>query len=162
MACEICRAPKDIHACELCATRVCKNCVAYLSPDRIRLHPAPPATLKQIYCVECFESEAAPFLAQYDEAATRAVDVTMVSKNFRGPVDAVKRAAAPTKVDGHVDCRDAEEQLRFLAAWNGFDAILQVETGANQLRNHGYQSRRWWASGLFAKLAPAKASEESK
>ena len=163
MACALCRAPKDVDACESCGSRVCKNCVALLGPDRIEFYPAPPpALLRRAYCVDCFEREAAPLLEKYDLARSAADEVTLVAKAYRGEVPTLARAKGVTEVADHVDSRDAIRHLQFLAAWEGYDAVLGVESSARKLRNHGYETRRWSARGTFAKLDHGRFDSSSE
>lgn len=160
MACESCRAPKDIQGCESCGMRVCKNCVEYLTPERLEFLPEPKPDLVQIYCISCFERDAAALVARYDEAVEQAKEVITVAKNFKGPVDIVKKASTKTEVKGHPDRSDAIRHLSFLAAWGGYNAILEMEVGDTKQRNHGYETHRCHASGWFAKINPP--SEESR
>lgn len=153
MACQLCAAPKDVNTCEACGAPVCKNCVVFNPPEKYRYHPAPPAELKhEIFCVDCFERDAAPLLAHYDEVLARAHEVTVISKFFRGQIPTLKRARVKTSVDEHIDEKQAVEHLQFLAAWEGYDSVIQLEKESRQVRNHGYQTSRWKATGLFANL----------
>ncbi|MGE3262157.1 MAG: hypothetical protein AB7K68_10285 [Bacteriovoracia bacterium] len=153
MACQLCAAPKDTNTCEACEARVCKNCVVFNNPERYRFHPAPPAELKrEIFCVDCFERDAAPALAEYDAVLERSKEVKVISKLFRGPVPLVKQARVKTTVNDHVDVNIATMHLKFLCAWENYDSVVKFESEATKVRNHGYQKMSWRATGLFVLL----------
>lgn len=153
MACQLCAAPKTTNTCEACAAEICKNCVVFNNPEGYQFHPAPPESLKpKIFCADCFERDAAPLLAEYNEVMERAREVQIISRFFRGPIPLIKQARVPTTVDNHTDEKEATLHLAFLAAWEKFDTVIKFEATPTKVRNHGYQRMSWKATGLFVNL----------
>lgn len=153
MGCEICRAPKAGKTCEECDAEVCKNCVVHLAADRFAYHPdPPPILLKHTFCRDCHEREIAPIEAAYDEVQRRSEGITVVRKTFRGQLPCLKRASASTVVANAAAANLALRHLQFLAAWAGYDAVVDVEVIPTKVRNHAYETKRWDAVGWFANL----------
>jgi hypothetical protein len=46
----------------------------------------------------------------------------------------------------------AIQRLKFLAAWEGYDAVIEVSTKGEKVRNHGWETKNWSAKGILACL----------
>jgi hypothetical protein len=152
-SCELCRAPKSVRACEECGRDTCKNCLVHLAPEALAFHPDPPPFAKKsAFCVDCHEALVAPELAHYAEVLERSREITLVRPNYRGHLPVTKKAKNPTEVKDEIDRDEAVAHLCFLAAWEGFDAIIQFGTESRKLRHFGWEKKNWSASGLFVCL----------
>ncbi len=152
MSCDLCGAPKATKTCAECEAHVCKNCVRYLANDHLRFHPEPPSWAeKGVFCVECFETLVEPEIARYDEVFARSDAVKLVHDSYRGFIPCLKKAKDTTHVDhGDLGRGIALQRLKFLAAWEGYDSIIEVKTFGEKQRNHGWETKTWTASGVFA------------
>lgn len=151
--CALCHSEKNLRSCESCDSPVCRDCITHLEPERFRFHPTPPKLWrKKHFCLNCFEEKVAPELAHYDEMVEKSEEITIVSKAFRGQVPCIKRMQEPSHVKDHLDLKEAVAHLKFLAAWEGFDAVVGVENFSTKVRRHGYQHMEWKVVGHFAHL----------
>jgi len=153
MRCHLCHADKQLRDCAECDQPVCKSCSIFPDKEMVDFHPDPPKVLRHPHlCFQCHEEKVAPLMAQYNEIFEKSKDVTVVSKSFRGLVPCIKKKQEVSEVKRHLDEKIAVAHLKFLAAWNGFDAVVGVETVAKQVRRHGYEHSVWSARGHFAML----------
>ena len=138
-SCELCKAPKAPKTCGECGIAICKNCVRFLANDHMRFHPDPPPwSQKGIFCVECFERDVAPELERYDEVAARAENVKVVFDTYHGFIPCLKKAKETVRVEKNdLGKGIALQRLKFLAAWQGFDAVIETKVEAEKVRNHG-------------------------
>ncbi len=103
--------------------------------------------------MDCYDTLVAPEVAHYDEVAARSESVKLVYDTYRGFIPCLKKAKEPTVVSFEDLGRGiALHRLQFLAAWNDYDALIEVSATSVQVRNHGYQSKSWSASGIMACL----------
>lgn len=94
-----------------------------------------------------------PELARYDEVLARSEVVVVVYDSYRGFVPCLRKAKEPTRVRaGDAGRGIVIQRLKFLAAWDGFDAVIELETKAEKVRNHGWETKAWSGQGLFACL----------
>jgi hypothetical protein len=151
-ACTLCQAPKAFKTCDECGADVCKNCVRYLANDHLRFHPAPPPWSKHgIFCHDCYESLVAPELERYDEVMARSETVRIIWDTFHGYIPCIKKAKFPTTVENADLGRGiALQRLKFLAAWEGYDSVIDVSATGDKVRNHGWETKSWAAKGTFA------------
>lgn len=155
--CELCQAPKAAKSCAECGRAACKNCLCFLEQDKFRFHPEPPAfATKGIFCFECFESLVKPEVERYDEVLARSEKVTLIPISYRGYVACLRKAQYPTEVEAEAGKGIAVWKLKFLAAWQGYDAIVDLEAENRKTRNAGWESKVWNAKGLFVALDHAK------
>jgi hypothetical protein len=92
-----------------------------------------------------------PELSHYDEVAGRAELVKLVFDTFHGYIPCLKKCKVKTEVDREDLGRGiALQRLKFLAAWDSYDAVIEVSTTGKKVRNHGWETKSWSASGIFA------------
>ena len=151
--CDLCGAPKAIKTCGLCERDVCKNCVQYLEQDKLRFHPAPPAFAKHgIFCVDCYEEQVRAEVEKYEEVLARSEQVKIVRASFHGYIPTFKKAERTTEVNDDAGRGIAVNRLKFLCAWEGYDTVTELDTEHKKVRNHGWESKIWSASGRFVNL----------
>jgi hypothetical protein len=155
--CEVCAAPKANKRCGECGRSVCKNCVNFLSQDQFRFHPEPPAFAKVgVFCAECFDRLVRPELEHYEEVLARSEQVTLVGSSYRGYIPCLKKAKDPSEVTDDAGRGIAIWRLKFLAAWQGYDSVIELEAEHRKIRNHGWESKVWSARGHFVCLDHAR------
>lgn len=152
--CDLCRAPKAPKTCGECAAHVCKNCVRFLANDHLRFHPEPPAWAQYgVFCADCFSTFVEPEVAHYDEVAARAEHVKVVYDTFHGYIPCLKKAKEMTKVNKQDAGRGiAIQRLKFLAAWNDYDTVIELGTTGVKVQNAGWETKSWSAQGIFANV----------
>ncbi len=150
-ACDLCAAPKAAKSCGECAAHVCKNCVQYLEQDKFRFHPHPPAFAQHgVFCVDCFDALVRPEVERYEEVLARSETIVIVRSSFRGFIPCLKKAERMTEVKDDAGRGIAIWRLKFLAAWEGYDSIIELEAEHHKNRHHGWESKVWSARGQFA------------
>jgi hypothetical protein len=154
MNCDLCGAPKGTKSCGECERHVCKNCVRFLANDHLRFHPLPPPWAGSgVFCVECYDDFVAPEVAKYDEVFARSEHVRIIHDTFHGFIPTFKKAKFPTEVkEADLGRGIAIQRLKFLAAWEGYDSVVQLSTTGDKVRNHGWETKAWSAKGLFANV----------
>ncbi|MGZ3653376.1 MAG: hypothetical protein ACXVB9_14690 [Bdellovibrionota bacterium] len=152
--CELCGAPKAVKTCGECERNVCKNCVRYLANDHLRFHPEPPSWAKHgVFCADCFDTLVTPEVAKYDEVMERSEHVKVIHDTFHGYIPCFKKAKRSTEVTSEDLGRGiAIQRLKFLAAWEGYDSVIELSTTGTKVRNHGWETKSWNASGVFANV----------
>ncbi len=151
MPCALCLQPKSIRECGHCTRPICKNCVHYLDKEAFRFHPKPPKTLtKEIYCSDCYAEHVEKEMAKYQECLERAPAVVLIPKATSHEVKRKKNVVVDVK--RHLDENIAIMHMQFLAAWDGWNALLAFRTESKKVRNHGYEHTEWAASGTFAEI----------
>ena len=152
--CEVCQAPKATKTCGECSGSICKNCVRYLANDHLRFHPSPPPWAAQgVFCADCFETLVEPEVAKYDEVMARSESVKVMYDTFHGYIPCIKKAKRSTEVENDDLGRGiAIQRLKFLAAWEGYDSVIELKTTGEKVRNHGWETKSWSASGVFANV----------
>lgn len=157
MPCKLCQAPKTVKTCNVCQGDVCKNCVRYFDKEESPFFPKVPRVLqKTVFCFDCFEAKAQPEIEKYNEVLDRAREVIVVKKAYRGPITISKKKNETTTVKRKADEKIAVAQLQFLAAWEGFNAVLQLETDSFSKKNAGWETSEWSATGVFAEIDQEK------
>lgn len=152
-SCDLCGAPKSVKTCGECEAHVCKNCVKYLEQDRLRFHPELPAFTKHgVFCADCFDYLVQPELEKYDEVLARSEQITIVRSSFRGYIPCFQKADGFTEVKDDAGKGIAVWRLKFLAAWHGYDSIIELEAEHHKHRNFGWESKAWSARGQFANI----------
>lgn len=151
-SCYFCGRKAARNCCD-CEKPICKEDTHFIDREMVRYHPKPPKQFNQThFCPTCYERSVQPHVEKYEEIAARAKQVTVVRDNYRGQVPCLKKIALPKVVKKHADEFHAIEHLRFLAAYEGYDAVVELSTKGDQKRNAGWQTTEWSASGHFANL----------
>lgn len=151
-SCYFCGRKALRHCCG-CEKPVCKDDTHFVDRELLRYHPKPPKQFNLThYCPDCYERSILPHVEKYEEVRARAAKITIVRDNYRGLVPCLKRVNTPVTVKRHADEFHATEHMRYLAAEEGYDAIVDFSTEGKQKRNAGWQTTEWSARGYFANL----------
>jgi hypothetical protein len=150
-ACHLCSSEKNLLPCGLCQEPTCKSCIETLTKEQIQYHPKPPKQLHQRrYCFRCYEAKIAPEMEKYQALLDRANEIQVHKKGQKNLLRIQKREQISIQVKDLLDEYHAIMQLKVLAAWDEYDAILDLETKFIKVRKHGYEHKEWSAKGFFA------------
>lgn len=160
--CVSCRKPNATRSCGLCAGGVCKGCVQFVEPTTFSFLPTiPPELSHPHYCSGCYASVVEPALAEYEETMERARGVFVFFTTQKKRPTALKKAKEQVRV---VACADRDEtilRLAFLAAREGYNALLETEIDSKKVRNAGYQRSEWSGVAFPASVDAAKIDREA-
>lgn len=164
--CVSCRSTKPTSPCGVCEEGVCKRCVQRTNEETFRYLPELPDILQRPqYCSRCWDENVAAPLAEYEDTLEKAKAVSVLPKSYRATIPIQKKATREIRVE---DCPDRDEailKMAFLAASEGYNALIKAEVNAQKVRNHGYQKSSWSGSAIPAvidtrKLEDAELREE--
>jgi hypothetical protein len=155
--CTVCHSPKGVFVCGHCQEPVCKKCKQAFAKDRFAfLDPIPLELTHKAYCVNCYNRHIEPALEKYENTVARAKAVMVFHKGLGEETRLMSRTEKLLRIEGCLDKNEALLRLAFLAASAGFNALLDVDVSAEKLRNAGYQTTKWHASGVPTTLDPKK------
>ncbi len=151
--CISCRRPKATLSCEICQDFVCKECVQFLEASTFSfLRNLPEELSHTYYCSPCYDAEVDPQLQSYNEVMERARSLYFFFNTQRRPVPVLKKSKETARVD---NCEDRDEtilRLAFIAAENGFNAIVEAEITSKKVRDEGYEKSSWSGIGTPAQV----------
>lgn len=152
-ACSTCRAPRATTDCALCSEPLCRRCVILPAGDAFALDPQAAPELKlPRYCQRCHDDRVAAPLAAYEETLALARDVIYLPKTYKMQVQVLKKAKNEVRVEACADRDETILRLAFLAARDGYNALIQAEVERRKVRNHAYQTSEWSGHGFPATL----------
>lgn len=161
--CTSCRSPKGVYSCGRCQEPVCKQCVQILEKDSFPfLNPTPVELTHKTYCVNCYNQHVGPALQNYQSTLARARAVMVFHRGLGEETRLMNRSEKTLEIEGCLDKAEALLRLAFLAASNGFNTLLDVDVWADKVRNAGFQTSRWRASGVPTNLDPKKYEIKKK
>jgi hypothetical protein len=155
--CISCRKPHAQHHCGLCGEPVCRSCESFVAEDAFSFLPtvAPELQLTH-YCSFCHGEKIEPKLEEYREVLERARQVYFFFDTRKKPVPVLKRSRDAIEV---ARCADRDEtilRLGFLAAFQGFNAVVDAEVVGDKVRNRAYQTTAWRGRGWPAQVDAEK------
>lgn len=106
------------------------------------------------YCPQCFDEKVRPAQQTYDDIMSRAKNVFVFYKTQSKETRAIKRKEAVMQV---ANCHDKEEtllRLAFLAAFENFNTLVDVEISSKKIITDGYQSSVYVGVGVPTRLDP--------
>lgn len=161
--CETCRDPDPTTECELCQNSLCEECV--LRPPHgafSLLNEVAPELKHSRYCRFCFDDKVEPELTRYEETREKAEQVFVFFKTQRKEIPLIRRSKETLRIR---DCTDRDEtilRLAFMAAQEGFNALIDTEVSDQKVRNHAHQKTLWHGSGEGAMIDEAKLDRQFK
>ena len=163
MICETCRQPAATESCALCENVLCEDCVLGPPSGAFSLMPKTPTELThRVYCRFCYDEKIEPELLKYEETRELAENVFIFFKTQRKEIPLIRKSKVTMKVE---DCDDRDEtilRLAFMAAEQGFNAVIETDVSHQKIRNHGHQTTRWHGTGLPAMVDEAKLDRQHK
>ena len=84
----------------------------------------------------------------------------MFFKTQRKEVPLIRRAKEAFRIE---ECLDRDEtilRLAFLAAREGYNAVIEVEVLAEKIRMGSYQTSKWSGTGVAAQIDGAKVDQQ--
>ena len=153
LKCNVCRRPKAILSCGILQEPICKKCVVILEKGSFSYLPEiPPELTHKHYCGRCYDDKVAPQLADYESTMARARQLFVYVKGQGEETRLMGRNEKPIRIEHCVDKNETLLRLAFLAARKGFNALLDVEVLAKKVRDEGFQTTSWSASGIPTQL----------
>lgn len=152
--CVTCQQPKANLECVSCAGSVCKKCAEFLNQGSFVLSSEAPPVAVGTYCGSCFDTNVAPELEAYNDAATRARDINIYFKGQSKESRVIRRKEKPIKIDNCPDREEAILRLAFLAAKANYNVLLDVDVYAQKVKIDGYQTSNWKGIGIPANVDP--------
>jgi hypothetical protein len=123
----------------------------FVDREQFPYHPKPSRILQRTtFCADCHAEKVQPELDKYAAVAEAAESVLVIRKSYRGFVPTLRKENEVHTVKRHLAERLAIRHLQFHAAWFGWNALVQLETTFQKVRNHGYEHKEWTASATFA------------
>lgn len=159
--CSSCGKPKAQLQCCVCDANVCKNCAQIVEEETFSfLSPVPKDLKSGVYCPSCFDSKIAEALNDYQETMEKAREILVYFKKQSKETRLISRKEAVLKVENVIDEDEAVLRLAFKSAQKGFNAIIDVETSSEKIRNAGYQTLKWKASGIPANVDESRIPKD--
>ncbi|MBS1958253.1 MAG: hypothetical protein JST80_02155 [Bdellovibrionales bacterium] len=159
--CINCRKPKVTRTCEACDEPVCKNCLQVLDVATFAFLKNIPDELKFTnYCSGCYDVTVAPKLDEYGEILDRAKQAFVFFKTQRKEIPLIRKSREIYRVP---ECHDRDEtilRLAFLAAQDGYNAVIDTEALSVKVRHHAYQTSKWSGSGVGAMVDGSKIERQ--
>jgi uncharacterized protein YbjQ (UPF0145 family) len=151
--CTICNSPSAHLSCGTCNTIICKSCAVFIDVNAFAfLEKVPEDLLKGTYCPPCYETSVAPAVDEYQQLLERAKQVNVYFKAQSKETRLMKRSNKPINI---VACDDRDEailRLAFLAAKDGYNALIDVDIKSEKVRDHAFQKLVWHASAIPVSL----------
>lgn len=161
--CETCRQPTVSTECQLCQNALCEDCVLSTPTGSFSLlRVVPPELTHSIYCRFCFDDKVQPALTHYEETSERAQNVYVFFTTQRKEVPLLKKAKETLSIK---ECADRDEtilRLAFIAAEQGYNALIDTEVVYQKVRNHAHQKTLWRGTGIAAQIDEAKLDRQFK
>lgn len=161
--CETCRKPAASAECALCANPLCEDCVMAPETGAFHLLPKIPQELSHTaYCRFCYDEKVEPELEKYGETLARAKEVYIFFKTQRKEIPLIRKSKDVFRV---AECDDRDEtilRLAFMAAAQGYNAVVETEALDKKVRNYGYQVTQWSGSGSPAMIDEEKLSKQDR
>jgi hypothetical protein len=108
-----------------------------------------PAELSHThYCSACYTNVIEPALESYNEVMERAKNLYFFFDEQKKPVPVTKRAKFRISVKGRLDREETILRLAFIAAQQGFTAVIEATVTSKKVRNEGYQKSIWQGEAL--------------
>jgi len=156
-ACTACKSTKKVELCGVCESPVCQKCAQYLPKHSFPLLPVrPPELHHDTYCGPCYVSKIGPIEEEYARLSVLAAKVLVFPKAKAEQTRLMDKREKPLSVEDCEDERDVLLKLAYLAAKEGFNALIYVHVAKKQVRNHAYQTSRWTGHAIPTKVDEAK------
>ena len=155
--CVCCRRPKATLTCEICQDALCKSCAQFLDAATFAFLETKPEELTHShYCPTCYGAHVEPALEKYNEVLGRAREAYFFFTSQRKPIPILKKAKEGIQVASCMDRDETILRLGFLAASQGYNAVIEAEVTSEKVRNEGYQKSVWKGKGIPANVDVAK------
>ena len=155
--CISCRKPQGQHHCGLCTEPVCRSCALFLEQGTFAFLPTVAEDLQHsYYCAPCHELTVVPAIQSYEAMLAQAKDVFFFFDSRKRAIPVMKKSRDIVEV---LECTDRDEvilRLGFMAATQGFNAIVDANVRSEKVRDHAYQKMNWRGRGWPAKVDAAK------
>jgi len=150
-------------ACGICQGLLCKTCAQFLEKNSFAYWHAAPAELHhKYYCGPCYNEKVGPALDNYLATLAKAKGVFVFMKFKSEETRHYKRVEKPLQVEGRTDEKETLLRLAYVATLAGFNGLIDVSIVASKVRNEGYQTKHWVATGTPTQVDAAKLDAEDQ
>jgi hypothetical protein len=147
--CISCRGSKATLTCDHCQESLCSKCDNFLEANSFPfLEVKPPELSHTHYCAACYFKVIEPALENYNEVMERAKAMYFFFDEQKKPVPVTKRGKVRIYVKDVLDREEAILRLAFIAASQGFTAVIEAKVISKKVRNEGYQKSIWQGEAL--------------
>ena len=155
--CISCRKPTTQFTCGHCEEPLCGNCREFLDEATFSFLTSIPKELShRDYCSNCFANVVEPAKQSYDETRERSKQVYVIFNTQRARLPILKRSKVKLVIKNCIDRDETISRLAFQATQMGFNAIIDGDVRAEQIRNAGYQTSAWHGVGYAAEVDVVK------
>jgi hypothetical protein len=159
--CASCTRRVATRECGLCQIDLCKRCVRFLDGDAFSfMKQIPPELTHSAYCEDCFSSTVEPALAELEADLARAQTVAIFTVNQRTHRLSYSASKERLSVKDCTDRKEALLRLAYFAVRSGHNSLMEVDVTSAKIRNGGYQTSLWQATGFAAQVDLAKLNRE--
>ncbi len=153
--CATCSSSKVTAECGECHVPLCRKCARFLEEGSFSFFSKEGPELKHTwYCVDCDETILEPARATLAETREKAEDVLVFFTTQKRNPPLLGKAKSAVKVDACPDRDETILRLAYMAAEQGFNAIIEVEVESAKVRNEGWQTSVWKGTGVPAQVNP--------
>ncbi len=161
--CPACRRlPKNPVSCGLCEVALCKSCALFLDAEALPFLAERPAALAHsYYCPSCHQVEIEPIIESYERTLAEAKEVFFFFEGRKLQVPTQKKALVDVKVENCVDRDETILRIGFMAAKQGFNAVIDAVVESHKVRHEGYQRAMWTGRGRPAQVDAEKLARRT-
>lgn len=145
--CEKCGSKwRLLGECPVCERHVCGECGSKVGPEKS--HGIDITTFEGTCCSEHL-SEYEEELERHRTAAMNSLHVEVYSKKYRGKVPEARFGKVIETEKAMKDKDDAERRLRYLAALEGAECVVEFEFVRHTAQDGNYRYATWTAVGVI-------------
>ncbi len=149
--------------CGFCEQAICKRCTEFVDAEMFLYMKSRSKELShESYCSPCFVGKVQPAIENYNDIVTRAKQVYIVEKSPRHPFPILNMSNKALSTDVWPDRSATIMSLAFLAAEKGFNAVIKTKVVSRKVRNFGYQTMEWQATGFPALVDHVRVEKYSE
>jgi hypothetical protein len=149
--CITCRRLKADQFCGLCGQSICRGCEISLEEGAFSFLAEVKPELEHLhYCQACHASTVEPELEAYNAMKAQARGVFFFFDTRKQQIPTLKKSREKIEVKACVDRNETILRLGFIAAQQGYNAVINAQVVATQMRDHGYQKTNWSGVGYPA------------
>jgi len=160
--CISCQRPKATLNCGICQEPVCKSCAEFLDASSFSfLQKVAEELTHTYYCPACHNAQVAPALESYEKVMDRARETYFFFTTQKRPLPILKKSKESIRVATCDDRNETILRLAFMAAEQGYNAVIQAEVTSEKVRNGGYVKSVWRGVGIPAQVDAEKLEKHS-
>jgi hypothetical protein len=149
----------------MCEGPLCVKCDQFLKEGSFSFYTVVPDELKHThYCTVCYTTHVEPAFESYNALMEKAKGLYFFFTTQRKPVPVTKRSKEKIFVE---NCPDRDEtilRLAFIAAEQGYSAVIEAEVTSKKVRYEGWQKMMWSgvATPVFVDIEKLERHEQAR